>query len=103
MREAAIAEVGLDEEKRVFVRPAEGDFEYVYRAAMEVYWDRPSRRLSHPRPPRDWTPAQWFQQIVAAVAEEYGLRLKLTAKTTWVDVPTDQQSAIEAAAHGNGS
>ena len=48
----AIAEVGMDGERRVFVRPAARDFEQVYRAAMDVYWDRSSGRLSHPRPPR---------------------------------------------------
>lgn len=97
MRQVAIAEVGLDAEQRVFVRPTEGDFEYVYRAAMEVYWDRQTRRLSHPRPPRDWTPVQWFQQILAAVADECGVALMLDAQTTWIAVPADLRSNMEAA------
>ena len=101
MREVAIAEVGLDDEQRVFVRPAEGDFEHVYRAAMEVYWDKASRHLSHPQPPRDWTPVRWFQQIVAAVADEYGVLLKLNAHSTWIAVPTDVRTAIEAEARAN--
>jgi len=98
VREVAIAEVGLDDERRVFVRPAEGDFEHVYRAGMEVCWDKASRRLSHPQPPRDWTPVRWFQQIVAAVAGEYGVLLKLTAHSDWIAVPTDLRTAIEAEA-----
>lgn len=102
LREGTIDEVGFDPEQRVFVRPTSGDFEHVYRAAMEVYWDRLSRRLSHPRAPRGWTPVQWFQQIVAAVADEYGVQLKLTNQTTWTAVPEDTRLAIEAAAQSNG-
>jgi hypothetical protein len=92
----AIAQVMMDAERRVLVRPAAGDFEQVYRAAMEVYWDRSSGRLSHPQTPRGWTPAQWFQQIVAAVADEYGVRLKVTNETVWVGVPAEVRAEIEA-------
>ena len=97
MRTGAIAEVGIDDQRRVFVRPAAGDFEYVYRVAMEVYWDRATRRLSHPRPPRTWTPVQWFQQIIGAVADEYGVQLKLTDDTLWSNVPVDVQAQIISA------
>jgi hypothetical protein len=48
MQDEAIAEIGIDGEGRVYVRPASGGFEYVYRAGMAVYWDRAAGRLSHP-------------------------------------------------------
>jgi hypothetical protein len=102
VRDEVIAEVGIDDERRVFVRPASGDFEYVYRAAMEVYWDRTLRRLSHPRRPRTWTAVQWFEQIIAAVADEYGVKLKLTSDTVWTGVHLDIQSGIETVARTNG-
>jgi hypothetical protein len=95
--EVAIAEVEVDAEQGVFVRPTERDFEYVYRAAMEVYWDRQTRRLYHPRRLRGWTPVQWFQQIIAAVADEYGVALKLNAQTVWVAVRTDLRFNMEVA------
>jgi hypothetical protein len=97
VREVLIAEVGLDAEERVFVRPTEDDFEYVYRATMEVYWDRTTRRLSHTRPPRDLTPVQWFQRILGAVGDEYSVALKLNGQTSWVAVPADLRSSMEAA------
>ena len=100
--EVDITEIGMDGERRVFVRPASGDFEQVYRAAMEVYWDRSSRRLTHPHAPRDWTPVQWFQQIVGAVADEYGVHLRLTDGTTWVGIPSEMRSEIEANRQPNG-
>lgn len=101
MRDEAVAEVGIDAEKRVFVRPESGEFEHVYRAAMEVYWDRSLRRLFNPSP-RDWTPSQWFQQIVAAVADEYGVTLRITSQTIWTDMPSSFRAAIEKAAQPKG-
>ncbi|MEG3182268.1 hypothetical protein [Sphingomonas sp. LT1P40] len=96
MSQLAIAAVEMDGEGRLFVRPASGDFEHIYRAAMEVYWDRSSKRLFHPHAPRDWTSADWFRQIVAAVASEYGVQLQLMSNTIWVDVPAGARSEIEA-------
>lgn len=89
-----MAEVGIDDQQRVFVRPASGDFEHIYRAAMEVYWDPATGRLSHPAP-RNWTPIQWFRQIIAATADEYGIHLELTDETIWSNVPADLRSEIE--------
>ena len=103
MREVAIAETGLDDQKRLFVRPTGGDFEHVYRAAMDVYWDRSARRLSYRRTPLDWTPVRCFQQIKAAVADEYGVLLKLTGQNIWINMSTDLRSLIEAAAYTNGN
>jgi hypothetical protein len=97
MREDWIAEVGIDRDRRVFVTPANETFEHVYRAAMEVHWDAANRRLSHPAP-RNWTPAQWYQQIVAAVADEYGVRLKLDDATRWTGVSEAVRHQIEALA-----
>jgi hypothetical protein len=95
MRVEDIAEVGLDDERRVFVRPASGDFEHIYRAAMEIYWDRSAGRLSHPAR-KGWSPVQWFRQILAAMAEEYGVRLELTDRTVWSNVSVDLRSQFEA-------
>lgn len=95
MRTQAIAEVGVDDKQRVFVRPSSGDFEHIYRAGMEIYWDRATGRLSHPAP-KEWSPLQWFQQIVAVIAGEYGVRLELTDTTIWSNVAPEVRSQIEA-------
>ena len=65
--------------------PAAGDFEMVYREAMEVYWDRDCRFLFSPTP-REMTYPQWFRHIILAVEYQYGLRLKVTDRTLWVGV-----------------
>ena len=93
MREDSIAEVGIDDEGRLYVQPSSMSFNYIYRAAMEVNWDASQRRLFSPQP-REWTYLDWFKQIVAAAADEYGIRLELTSETVWSNVPASLQAEI---------
>lgn len=97
MQDETIAEVGVDEEGRLYVRPSAMSFDYIYRAAMEVHWDAVERRLFSPKP-REWTYTQWFAQIVAAAADEYGVCLKVTPTTVWSNVPDQLRSAIAESA-----
>lgn len=98
MTEDAISEVGISEEGGLYVRPSSATFEYIWRAAMEVHWDPHRRRLFGPTP-REWTYVDWFKQIVAAAADEYGTQLRLTPETAWTNTPdavrTEIASAVE--------
>jgi hypothetical protein len=38
---------------------------------------------------------RWFQQIIAAVADEYRVRLVITPQTTWINVPDAIRAEIE--------
>jgi hypothetical protein len=51
--------------------------------------------------PREWDHLQWFQQIVRAVAAEYGVRLQPNARTTW-SVSAELRTSILNAAGENG-
>ena len=87
------AEVGIDEDMRLFVRPTVASFPYIYREAMEVHWDASRRRLHFPQP-REWTYLRWSQQIVAAAAEQSRV-LQLVPSTEWTNVPTELRAEIE--------
>jgi len=93
-----IIRVEIDRQGRLCVTPRSGDFDLVYRAAMEVYWDR-ERKCLHSPIPREWTYPMWFRQIVAAVADEFGVRLSLSGETLWVNVP----DALRAEMVGTGT
>jgi len=95
MTEDTIAEIGIDEAGRLYVRPSANSFEHIWRAAMEVTWDESKRRLFSPKP-REWTYADWFKQILAAAADEYGASLTLTSDTAWINVSDTLRSEIEA-------
>jgi Integron Cassette Protein Hfx_Cass5 len=95
MTRYTIEEVGIDEEGRLYVRPSRSSFEHIWRAAMEVNWDAPKRWLFGPKP-REWNYVDWFRQIVAAAADEYGTTLSQTANTNWFNVPSALRAEIEA-------
>jgi hypothetical protein len=90
-----IAEVRIDGDGKLSVRPQVCVFPYIYRAAMEVQWDPDNRTLFSPKP-SEWSYLHWFRQIVAAAADEYGVRLVITPQTTWSDVPDALRTEIEA-------
>jgi hypothetical protein len=62
---------------------------------MEVYWEESSGTLYSPTP-REGTYGDWFRQILVAVKDEYGVKLKLTQLTKWIDVPLDSVQVLEA-------
>jgi hypothetical protein len=85
MLDVAIAQVSVDKAGRLLVVPRVppgDDFAYIYRAGMES-WDPQTRALVAPTP-REWSYARWFQQIVRAAADEYGVRLHFDGSTSWV-------------------
>ena len=86
MREEAITRIEIDQDGRLCVTSGPTTFEHIYRAAAEVDWDATSGCLHSPTP-RQATYAIWFRQIIAAVVGEYGVRLKPTARTVWINVP----------------
>jgi hypothetical protein len=96
VRRDTIDEVGIDGEERLHVRPSSVSFEHIYRAALEVNWDAERRRLYSPKP-REWSYLRWFEQIVAAAADEYRVQLKVRQDTIWSDVPDELRAAISSA------
>jgi hypothetical protein len=95
MKEDQIAQIEIGPDAKLYVQPLQETFPYIYRAAMEVGWDVESRRLFGPKP-REWSYFDWFRQIVAAAADEYGVSLKISPSTMWVNIPTELRSEIEA-------
>ena len=99
MNDDLIAEIGIDERGSLYVVPERHDFPSIYRAAMEVDWDPARRRLFGP-PPREWSYARWFAQILGAASDEYGAKLKLTPDTILSGVPAEIRAEIEAGEKG---
>ena len=93
MRGEDIIEIGVDEVGRLYVKPSKTSFDYIYRAAMEVNWDKASGRLLAPKPEK-WTYGMWFRHIRAAAAEEYGVKLEIVPATIWTNVPHELKAEI---------
>jgi hypothetical protein len=94
--EEHIDEIGIDEDGRLYVRPRQRTFPFIWRAAMGIEWDPSRSALLGPKPPNDWSYLQWFTQIVDAASGEYGVRLKISTGTVWTNVPDAIRHEIEA-------
>jgi len=88
-----ILEIGIDNQERLFVRPEKQTFEYIYRAAAEVGWDKKEKVLYSPKP-REWSYYLWYRHIIDIAKDEYGCKLYLTDKTIWTNIPNDLKQQI---------
>jgi hypothetical protein len=97
VREVSIEEVSVDPLGCLVVRPrlsTNADLAFIYRAAADISWNPESRSLIAPAP-KEWSYADWFDQMRFAVSSEYGQRLTLTADTAWANVPDEVRAEIE--------
>ena len=92
-----INEVRISEDGKLFIKPTSNPskvFKFVYRAAMEVYWDEDTQCFYTPKP-REWTYLDWYKQVLAAVVSEMGVQLSITENTDWKNIPVKVQQEIE--------
>lgn len=94
-----IAEIVIDAAGQLHVVPASRAFPYIYREAMEVHWD-PERHSLYSPPPREWSYARWFQQILVA-AREQGCELYPNAGTIWRSVAESTRAEFLQVATNN--
>jgi hypothetical protein len=93
MSSTPIAQIEIDAAGRLCLTPAAGEFEHIYRAATQVYWDKKGRFLYSPKP-IEWTYVEWFKQIVAATKGEYGCDLRITGSTQWKEIPSELKEQL---------
>ena len=70
-------------------------YEYIYREASGVYWDK-ENGCFHSTIPREWSYKQWYRQIVSVVGKGLGVRLYITNQTTYA--PKDDKFRSDMAA-----
>ena len=88
-----IIEIGIDDQHRLFIKPEKQTYEFIYRAAAEVGWDKEERSLFSPKP-REWTYLDWYKHITVITKEEYGCQLLITEKTQWFNISKELQDQI---------
>ena len=94
MKTVRLATVEIDSKGRMRLYPVEAAYDFIYRAAAGVDWDKEGRFL-HARELGDWTYPEYFGQIVSAVASEYGDVLKTESGTKWIGVSDIIRQEIE--------
>jgi hypothetical protein len=68
---------------------------YIYRAAAEIEWVPEERRFISPRPELG-PPQKHYSHVATAAADECSYLLTPDADTEWVNVPTDERTAMES-------
>ena len=85
-----ISEIMIDAAGQLHVFPVSRTFPYIYRKAIEVHWNPKLQSLYSP-PPREWSYARWFKQILAA-AREQGCELSVGVSTVWHNIPESMKA-----------
>ena len=84
MSKDRIAEIGIDDQGRLYIIPVKATFPYIYREGKEVSWDEERKCLYSPKP-REWTYLMWYKHIISTAMQcEYDL--SITKKTRWVNI-----------------
>ncbi|MFC1542490.1 hypothetical protein ACFL4M_01200 [Pseudomonadota bacterium] len=97
MKKAPIKEILIDKDDQFCVVPDVavcGDFEFIWRDASGIRWE-PMINALIAYEPKKWEPLKLFEQMMAAVAGEYGWQLYLNDHTEWKNVPGKLRKQIE--------
>lgn len=87
-RQDEIAEIGIDDKERLFIKPTKERFTLIYRTATEVHWDEKENFLYSPKP-REWSYFAWFRQITSIVETECNCKLFFTNRIIWINIPNE--------------
>ena len=99
MKHRAIASVVIASSGHLFVAPeleGDEDYEYIYREADGLRWDRTSRSL-HAHEPERWEHVELLLHIASALRSACDEDIHLTEKTVWQGVPVELQSKMRSA------
>jgi hypothetical protein len=89
----ALAEIGIDDERRLYLKPSKASFPMIYREAMGVRWNS-ERGYLYGGVPRKWSYLDWYHQILTAALKQ-GCKLSLSSGVSWVNVPPALRAQIE--------
>lgn len=93
MKTDTIAEIGIDEHRHLYLRPAASAFPSVCRLCAEVYWEPENQRI-HCQKRREWTYMECFQHLMhCAMLQSYDLRI--TPRTVWTNVPAQLKAEMQ--------
>lgn len=96
-----IAKIEILESGELAIYPSalSPSYQYVYRAAMGVYWNEATRRFQAPHAGYDAkgkTVTFWIKLIQSAVQSELGIDLILTKNTQWLNISDAEMEAARA-------
>ncbi len=99
--EYGITEISLAEDGCLQIRPSssKSSFEYVYRAAAGVYWNKELKCFQSSVPDNwdNWDNVAWYKQIISVIKSELGDRLRVTDDTVFISTASTLETEIRGA------
>lgn len=96
MTDENIEEIAIDASGGLIVRPERSSFSDLYQAgAFGFRWDDATAALASPKP-KEWSYLNWFEHMLAVIANNYGTALKTAYSTKWTSVPAGVREELEA-------
>jgi hypothetical protein len=96
MKIDCIEYIEIDGEQRLHIKPEFEKLTLIYRTATEVHWDDKRMTLYSPKP-RNWNYLDWFKHITNVSETECSIKLELTEKTEWINIPNELKNEITKA------
>ncbi len=103
MKRRLIAKVMIDRAGQLFVVPElepEATYEYIYREANGLRWNRTHRAL-HANEPARWEHVELLRHISATLNSACDEELVFTKCTEWEGVPPDLKESLRSALSGH--
>ncbi len=89
-----IVEIGIDSNKRLFIKPRREKFTLIYRTVTEVQWDEKGKFLYSPKP-RERDYIDWYKQIIRVIETACNCKLLMTYRTTWTNISDELKKQIK--------
>ncbi|MCH5719828.1 hypothetical protein [Niabella hibiscisoli] len=83
-----IAEIGINAQGQLFIRPDQMSFEQIHSADPLIHWDAVNQWLYIPKP-GPWPQLGWFRYIIKQCKRKYHCHLELTGRTIWTNIPDE--------------
>jgi len=100
MKDLPVDSVQIDSQGSLFVRPrTDRSYEYIYREANGLRWDK-QRRALHAYEPARWEPAELLKHMAVTLRDCCDEKLVLVDNTSWVGVPTELQNKLRGVLSG---
>ena len=97
MRDLPIDSVEIDSSGALFIRSqTDRSYEYIYREASGLRWDR-QRRALHAYEPSRWEAVELLRHMAVTLRDCCDEELAFVGSTAWQGVPQDLQDDLQGA------
>ena len=93
-----IVKISINDNGVLCLYPKGKTFEMIYRSAMGVHWNEDECFLYH-NASIEWSPLQWYYQIIKTVKNEYGIIFKIDSNIIFENLDNNFISEIGGELH----